>query len=122
MPRLGLCEPCTQRAFTIPEPSLRQMTHEPARGERSDALQCARLFEQVRNSRNDRQFFFALELTTGFLIELADVEIGGHPQRRRRADLIVTGAYGPSRLKELVMGGATRTMMGSMAVPVLLSH
>jgi nucleotide-binding universal stress UspA family protein len=38
------------------------------------------------------------------------------------ADLIVMGAYGHSRLKELVMGGATRTIIGSMTVPVLLSH
>ena len=38
------------------------------------------------------------------------------------ADLIVMGAYGHSRLKELVMGGATRTIIDSMTVPVLLSH
>lgn len=38
------------------------------------------------------------------------------------SDLIVMGAYGHARLKELVMGGATRTIMDSMTVPVLLSH
>ena len=38
------------------------------------------------------------------------------------ADLIVMGAYGQSRLKELVMGGASRTVIESMTVPVLLSH
>lgn len=38
------------------------------------------------------------------------------------ADLIVMGAYGHSRLRELVMGGATRTIINSMTVPVLLSH
>ncbi len=38
------------------------------------------------------------------------------------ADLIVMGAYGHSRFRELVMGGATRTIIDSMTVPVLLSH
>ena len=38
------------------------------------------------------------------------------------ADLIVMGAYGHSRMRELVMGGATRTIIDSMTVPVLLSH
>lgn len=38
------------------------------------------------------------------------------------ADLIVMGAYGHSRWHELVLGGATRTMLKSMTVPVLMSH
>jgi nucleotide-binding universal stress UspA family protein len=37
-------------------------------------------------------------------------------------DLIVMGAYGHSRLRELVMGGATRTILESMTAPVLMSH
>jgi nucleotide-binding universal stress UspA family protein len=37
-------------------------------------------------------------------------------------DLIVMGAYGHSRWRELVMGGATRTLLQSMTVPVLMSH
>jgi nucleotide-binding universal stress UspA family protein len=38
------------------------------------------------------------------------------------ADLVVMGAYGHSRWRELVMGGATRSMLESMTVPVLMSH
>jgi nucleotide-binding universal stress UspA family protein len=38
------------------------------------------------------------------------------------ADLIVMGLYGHSRLRELVLGGASRTVLTSMTVPVLLSH
>lgn len=38
------------------------------------------------------------------------------------ADLIVMGAYGHSRLRELALGGATRTILDAMTVPVLLSH
>lgn len=38
------------------------------------------------------------------------------------ADTLVMGAYGHSRLRELVLGGATRTVLDSMTVPVLMSH
>ena len=38
------------------------------------------------------------------------------------ADLLVMGAYGHSRLRELVLGGATRFVLQSMTVPVLMSH
>jgi nucleotide-binding universal stress UspA family protein len=38
------------------------------------------------------------------------------------ADLLVMGAYGHSRLREIVLGGATRTVLGDMTVPVLMSH
>jgi nucleotide-binding universal stress UspA family protein len=38
------------------------------------------------------------------------------------ADLIVIGAYGHSRLRELVLGGATRSVLRRMTVPVLMSH
>jgi nucleotide-binding universal stress UspA family protein len=37
-------------------------------------------------------------------------------------DLIVMGAYGHSRMRELVMGGVSRTLLSSMTVPVLMSH
>jgi nucleotide-binding universal stress UspA family protein len=38
------------------------------------------------------------------------------------ADLVVMGAYGHSRVRELVLGGATRAMFKSMTVPTLMSH
>jgi nucleotide-binding universal stress UspA family protein len=38
------------------------------------------------------------------------------------ADLIVMGAYGHTRMREFVFGGATRTLLQSMTVPVLMSH
>lgn len=37
-------------------------------------------------------------------------------------DLIVMGIYGHSRLREWVMGGASRAMLATMTVPVLMSH
>ena len=38
------------------------------------------------------------------------------------ADMIVMGGYGHSRLREFVLGGATRGLLESMTVPVLMSH
>lgn len=38
------------------------------------------------------------------------------------ADLIVMGCYGHSRTREFVLGGASRTVLDSMTVPVLLAH
>jgi nucleotide-binding universal stress UspA family protein len=38
------------------------------------------------------------------------------------ADFIVMGGYGHSRLREFVLGGATRGILQSMTVPVLMAH
>jgi len=38
------------------------------------------------------------------------------------ADLLVIGAYGHSRTRELVLGGATRTILRHATLPVLMSH
>ena len=38
------------------------------------------------------------------------------------ADFIVMGGYGHSRLREFVLGGVTRGVLGEMTVPVLMSH
>ena len=41
---------------------------------------------------------------------------------RSQSGMLVMGAYGHSRLREFVLGGATRTVMRAMPVPVLFSH
>lgn len=38
------------------------------------------------------------------------------------ANLIVMGGYGHTRIREFVLGGATRGILSSMTVPVLMSH
>jgi nucleotide-binding universal stress UspA family protein len=38
------------------------------------------------------------------------------------ADLLVMGAYGHSRMRELILGGATRAVLKNMTIPVLMSH
>jgi nucleotide-binding universal stress UspA family protein len=38
------------------------------------------------------------------------------------SDLMVMGCYGHSRGRELVPGGASRTVLQSMTLPLLMSH
>ena len=38
------------------------------------------------------------------------------------ADLLVMGCYGHSRAREFVLGGATRTVLHTMTLPVLMAH
>jgi nucleotide-binding universal stress UspA family protein len=38
------------------------------------------------------------------------------------ADLIVMGAYGHSRFREAILGGATRNMLENAKIPVFLAH
>jgi nucleotide-binding universal stress UspA family protein len=49
-----------------------------------------------------------------------------HAMRERtatsRADLLVMGAYGHARWAEAVLGGATRDLLASTTVPLLMSH
>lgn len=40
----------------------------------------------------------------------------------RSADLLVMGCYGHTRAREWLLGGATRTVLSSMTLPVLMAH
>lgn len=54
-----------------------------------------------------------------------DVDVGSQILSRAAdmsADLIVMGAYGHSRMRELVLGGVSRTILESMTAPVLMSR
>jgi nucleotide-binding universal stress UspA family protein len=54
-----------------------------------------------------------------------DVDVGSQILSRAAdmgADLIVMGAYGHSRMRELILGGVTRTILESMTAPVLMSR
>jgi nucleotide-binding universal stress UspA family protein len=53
-----------------------------------------------------------LDVANAILSHLAD----------RGSDLLIMGAYGHSRLRELVLGGVTRTILRDMTVPVLMAH
>ncbi|MEX1036143.1 MAG: universal stress protein [Sneathiella sp.] len=38
------------------------------------------------------------------------------------ADMLVMGAYGHSRLRQMILGGATKSILGQMTAPVLFAH
>ena len=57
---------------------------------------------------------------TGVQIEVGDFILSRAADLS--ADLIVMGAYGHARVRELVFGGVTRTLVRHMTVPVLFSH
>ncbi|SHH01403.1 universal stress protein [Massilia sp. CF038] len=40
----------------------------------------------------------------------------------QQSDLIVMGGYGHTRLRELLLGGVTETVLGAMTAPVLMAH
>lgn len=40
----------------------------------------------------------------------------------QNADLLVMGAYGHSRIREAILGGATRNMLEKAEIPVLMAH
>ncbi|MGB8813544.1 MAG: universal stress protein [Paracoccaceae bacterium] len=42
--------------------------------------------------------------------------------RDQNADMLVMGAYGHSRFREAILGGATRNMLEQAVVPVLMAH
>jgi nucleotide-binding universal stress UspA family protein len=42
--------------------------------------------------------------------------------RKAGAGLIVMGAYGHSRLKEFIRGGATKEILNTSDVPLLMAH
>ena len=55
----------------------------------------------------------------------ADISVGDEILSRLAdlgADLLVMGAYGHSRMREMVFGGATRHIARHMTVPTLFSH
>lgn len=40
----------------------------------------------------------------------------------RKSDLLVMGAYGHSRLREMILGGATRDVLATATLPLLMAH
>ena len=41
---------------------------------------------------------------------------------KKQSDLIVMGAYGHSRFREIVLGGMTRGVLAASAIPLWMSH
>ena len=58
-------------------------------------------------------------------LDISDAEAGAEILKRaeaKKADLIVMGAFGRSRFREWILGGATRHVLEHMTVPVFMAH
>jgi nucleotide-binding universal stress UspA family protein len=69
-----------------------------------------------------RQLSFAERMLTPTVVDASIAELLLSHAADMNADLIVLGGYGHTRAYELVLGGVTRTLLGSMTVPALMSH
>ncbi len=59
------------------------------------------------------------------LVKLGDAEVGERllaSAGELGADLLAMGGYGHSRLRELVLGGATRSVLEQASLPILMAH
>jgi nucleotide-binding universal stress UspA family protein len=64
-------------------------------------------------------------LCDGRMLLAADAKVGDVLRADMDEDgsnLLVMGAYGHTRIREFIFGGATRDVLRHMTVPVLLSH
>lgn len=58
-------------------------------------------------------------------LEGGDIDVGNallSHAADRDSDLLIMGCYGHSRLREWMLGGATRTILQSMTVPIVMAH
>jgi nucleotide-binding universal stress UspA family protein len=63
-----------------------------------------------------------VEAQSRFTTEISAGDVILNEVANKGSDLLVMGAYGHSRLRELVLGGVTRHILASMTIPVLMSH
>ncbi len=83
---------------------------DPAQDERLDALQKWLMWQGVTADVHVEST--RLPVAEAMLSRAADLG----------ADLMVMGAYGHARWSERILGGATRGLLASMTLPVLMSH
>lgn len=107
------------------------------------ALSCARFFieratkVQVISITDDkeidnanRSLLISSLKHSGFEVEDVSIQAGGETATaaiqsaalERKADLLVAGGFGHSRLREFILGGVTRELLAKAELPVLLAH
>ncbi|MBB3355697.1 nucleotide-binding universal stress UspA family protein [Rhizobium sp. BK049] len=107
------------------------------------ALSCARIFierttkVQVISITDDKEIDEANRALlisslkhSGFDVEDVSIQAGGETATaaiqsaalERKADLLVAGGFGHSRLREFILGGVTRELLAKAELPVLLAH
>jgi nucleotide-binding universal stress UspA family protein len=82
----------------------------------ANEIQCANIVKHLARHGSNVE----LRRINGGDVDVANVILSDAADRD--ADLIVMGGYGHSRLREFILGGATRGILSSMTVPTLMSH
>ena len=77
--------------------------------------------EQVVAHLHHHRIPATLDANSTISMETPEDEILGRLQMPE-ADLLIAGAFGHSRLRERLFGGASRTFLHQMMIPVLVSH
>lgn len=65
---------------------------------------------------------FAATVVPAYADELSDANALVGAARERGAALLSLGAYGHSRLREMILGGVTRDLLAGAPIPLLFSH
>ncbi|NKK70853.1 universal stress protein [Rhizobium leguminosarum bv. viciae] len=107
------------------------------------ALSCARIFieratkVQVISITDDKEIDDANRALlisslkhSGFEVQDVSLQAGGETATaaiqsaalERKADLLIAGGFGHSRLREFILGGVTRELLVKAVLPVLLAH
>lgn len=104
--------PLLEKAKEVVVMAINPKTGEAAHGEIPSADICLHLARH--GIRAEAQHQYADDIAVGALLLSRAADEG--------IDLIVCGAYGHARWRELVLGGVTRHLLAHMTVPVLMSH
>ena len=98
---------------------------------RAKLVQVVRITDDARAEAHVPSIDLARHLTrNGVKVEVHDASRDGlsigrallREADRMEADLMVMGGYGHSRLRETILGGATRSILEEARIPVLMSH
>lgn len=81
--------------------------------------------DQSRFHSDFSHYFSHHALDVNLWIEKTEQEIGTAllgMAHEKKADMLVMGCYGHTRFREILLGGATRTVLEKMTIPVLMAH
>ncbi|MBX5198527.1 universal stress protein [Rhizobium sp. NZLR10] len=98
--------------------------------ERAMKLQVISITDDKQIDEANRSLLIASLRHSGFEVEDVPVQAGGESAAaaiqtaalERKADILVAGGFGHSRLREFILGGVTRELLGKSELPVLLAH
>jgi nucleotide-binding universal stress UspA family protein len=97
---------------------------------RAAKLQVISITDDKQIDEPNRALLIASLIYAGFEVEDVPIQAAGESVAsaiqsaalERKADMLVAGGFGHSRLRELILGGVTRELVAKCELPVLLAH